>query len=592
MDHIVDLPALCAYDTLTSWSLRKVAGGQQMRISELLKGPRRVRRLAHIARKFASHGLGFLVSRLNIPGFLPSRIGLPLAQRRPVDPAELPARLARVLEELGPTFVKFGQMLVSRPDVLPADYITELKRICHRVAPFPSEVALSIAREELGGPLEETFRGFSKEPRASGSIAQIHDAELLNGTPVVVKLRRPGIEKTIDDDLAIMEFLASQADNMEDFRPLRLPMLVAEFGRGIRGELNFLNEAAHTHRFHSDFQDDEHLKIPQVFWECTTDRMLTLERIEGTSLAGMDWTDRGQQEKSRIARTILDAFLEQFFQNGSFHGDPHPGNIILLDGGRIGLIDFGLVGRLSDALRRQLGTFLMALAAEEPELAADVVCEMGTQSPLPANDQFRREVVNIIDSHYNMPVDRMDLQRGFADVMHIVRTYAVAVPQDFVLMGKAMVNISGVVLQLDPALNIAELAKPYGRMLVRQRLSPGHLKHSLATHAYHLVNLIRTAPRDMLGIMHKLRQGLFEFRVRHEGLERVVGELDRTGNRLSLSIILAAVIIASSSLLARGISPTIGLFGGEVSVLGLVGLLFGFILGAWLIVGIFRSGRL
>ena len=223
-----------------------------MRISSFFKGPRRVRRMAHVAQKLASHGLGFMVGRMEVGGRLPGWLHLPGAAER-ARPEEMPKRFAEVLEELGPTFVKFGQMLATRPDVLPPDYILELERIYHHVAPFSGEAARAIIKEEFGRPAEEIFSEFNDEPRASGSIAQVHEALLHDGTPVVVKIRRPRIETVIEDDLAILKFLAEQANRVEEFRVFRLPMLVEEFGRGIERELDFVTEAAYTHKFRQTF---------------------------------------------------------------------------------------------------------------------------------------------------------------------------------------------------------------------------------------------------------------------------------------------------------------------------------------------------
>jgi len=563
-----------------------------VRLADIVRGPRRVRRLAHIARKSATHGLGFLVSALDIQGYLPAWMRVPLGKSKPAEPSELPSRLAKVLEELGPTFVKFGQMLASRPDILPSQYISELNRICHHVAPFPGKVASSIVEKETGRPAEEVFASFSEEPRASGSIAQIHDAELHDGTPVVVKLRRPGIEKTIEDDLAIMEFLAAQANNIEDFRPLRLPLLVDEFGRGIRRELDLLNEAAHTHRFWSDFEGEERLVVPRVYWDYTTEAMLTLQRISGAHMTDFEEVGLTKDQKAHLARLILDLFLQQFFVNGRFHADPHPGNVVVLSADRIALIDFGLVGRLGEALRNQLILFIVALGNEQLDLAADILCEIGGVGFAASKDEFHEQIVAMLERYYSMPVEKIHVQRGFLEVMRIIRRHDVNVPRGFVLLGKAMVSIGGMVLRLDPELNVAAVARPYGRRLLRDKISPTGMKRSLTAGSYHVLNLVRTAPRELLSIIRKLRSGLFEFTIRHEGFEKALSELDRAGNRLALSIILAAIIIASSTLMGAEIGPTISVLGEEMSVLGLLGFMFGSVLGVWLVIGIFRSGRL
>ena len=563
-----------------------------MRIMGLIRGPRRIRRVGHIAQKCASHGLGFLVSKLDIQSHLPAWMRIPLGVRAEVQPPDLPVRLAEVLEELGPTFVKLGQMLASRPDILPQDYIRELKRICHMVAPFPADTARSIVEQELGGKVEDLFSSFSAEPRASGSLAQVHDAVLADGTEVVVKIQRPGVEAVIDDDLAIMQFLAQQAENIEEIRPLRLPMIVEDFGRGLRRELNFVNEAAYTHKFHMRLQDEKRLVVPQVFWDLTTQKVLTLLRLNGAPLAALDESQIGEQLRPQLARTILDVFLRQFFEIGLFHADPHPGNILWMGEGRIGLIDMGLVGTLGDSLRSNMALCLIALGNEQMELAAEIVADMGTLPPHAAQDEFCSEVAALFDRLYSVPVEKMDFQRGFHEVMDIIRRYGVLMPRDFVLLGKALAAISGLVLELDPHLNAAALAAPYARTLMRQSVSVRKLQRTLTSTGYHMGNLVRSAPSEIRQIIRKLRAGLLEFAIKHEGFDEAVGELGRAGNRLSLSIVVAAIIMASAGILTAEIGPKIRLLGWGASALGLAGLLLACVLGVVLVIGILRSGRL
>jgi ubiquinone biosynthesis protein len=540
----------------------------------------------------ASHGLGYIIARLDITSHLPSWVHIPQitnAQK----PPDLPQRFARVLEELGPTAVKFGQMLSSRPDLLPSEYITELERICHHVAPFEADKARQIIEKELGVNTDEVFKSFSEQPLASGSIAQVHEAELKDGSSVVIKVRRPQIEQTVEDDLAIMQFLAEQADRLEEFKPLRLPLLVEEFERGIHRELNLMTEGAHTHRFYTAFEDDEKLVIPRVYWDYCSPAVLTLSKLEGIFLSELkDKTAEENIKNREIAETILDRFLTQFFELGVFHADPHLGNILIMEGGRVGLIDFGLTGRLGESLRSQLGNFVTALGNRQFEFAAEVLLETGAFPTVINEGEFIADVSGLLERYYNVPFAKIDLQSAFLETMRVVRRFNGVMPRDFVLFGKTLATIGGMVLRLHPDINASDLAKPYARKLLFGKFAPRNISRSLVPNLYHLGVLFRTAPRDIRQILERFKSGVVEFAIDHRGLERYLIDLDKTGNRLALSIMLAAIIISSTSIMTSGIGPKIRLLGWETSGLGLLGYLFGFVLGGWLVIGIFRSGRI
>jgi ubiquinone biosynthesis protein len=561
-----------------------------VRLTAILKGPRRVRRVAHIAQRAASHGLGFMIGRIDLQRHLPTWLRLP----RPtpdVEPEELPSRVASLLEELGPTFVKFGQMLATRPDILPPAYIRELERIYHHVAPFADDVAMSIVEAELGARRNELFTSFGETPVASGSIAQVYEAQLKDGTPVVVKVRRPHIERVIEDDMAILAFLAAQADKVEEFRPFRLPDLVDEFARAIVSELDFVAEAAFTHRFRESFLDDERVEIPEVYWDLTTERVLTIRRLEGEHLSTVLRTGQIEHDRQALARTLMDVYLKQFFVLGLFHADPHPGNILITPAGRVALLDFGLVGRVSYRMRRDMGLAIVALGGGQTDLVAEIITDIGNVPDDVRADECRMAIAALLDRHSAVPIEKLDMQHVFQDMMDVVRRFGVQIPRDVVLTGRALVVIGGLVTQLDPRVNAATLAAPYGRRLLAERVSFGSARRGLTAGAYHLGSLAADGPRHARRLLQKLQKGLFEFTIRHEGFEKGLTELDQTGNRLSLSIILAAIIMASATLLSAKIG-TADLLGWEVSIPGLVGLVFGLVLGFWLIVGILRSRRL
>jgi ubiquinone biosynthesis protein len=368
-------------------------------------------------------------------------------------------------------------------------------------------------------------------------------------------------------------------------------MLIDEFGRGIRRELDFIAEAAHTHKFRELFADEDKIEIPRVYWELTTRKVLTMRRLEGVHLSDILHGEAPPIPRKELAHTLMDAYLRQFLVLGTFHADPHPGNILVTPDRRVALLDFGLIGRINRRLRSKLGVCLLALGDEQFDLVAQILAELG-QLPVEAElGEFQEELVALLERYSGIPLAKMDFQQSFQDTMAVVRRYRLEVPRDFVLMGRALVVISGLVTQLYPGVNIGALARPYGREFVRRKLTPASIRRLVATGAYNLSTLLSEAPRDLRYLISRLRQGLFEFTIRHEGFEKALQELDRTGNRLALSIILAAVIMASASLLSAEIGA-VDILGWHVSAVGLAGLMFGMILGVWLIIGILRSGRL
>lgn len=563
-----------------------------VRISSFLRGPRTIRRLGTIAQAFISHGLGFFVDRYVNLGYLPARFRLKSANIKRPEPESLPRHLTSVLEELGPTFVKLGQMLATRPDILSEEYIRAFRRVYYRVTPFDSQVAKEIVEEELKSPVEDVFATFTDEPRASGSIAQVHNATLMDGTPVVVKVRRPGIDKTVEDDLHILHVLADGANRIEELRPLRLPMIVDEFARGVRQELDFINEASTVSKFYKAFEKSDVCVVPDVYWEYSTARVLTLRQLQGRNFAQLEEENFQGVDRKQLANNLGGVFLTQIFEYGLFHADPHPGNLVLQPDGRIGLIDFGLVGTLTGDFRSKFSTTLIALARDQIDLAAEVFTDIGLLPGDVEPSLFKAQVSELFRKYYGIPMHNLDTQQLFTDLMRISRENNVIVPRDAVLLGKCLVTVSSVARELDRDVSIAELARPYAKHLVLEKFSRKTLEKRLYEETYHLSDLVLNGPRELRTLFKKLLGGQFELNIKHEGLDRHVSEIDRTGNRLALSVILASIIIGSSQILSSKIGPLIGRGTWQMSALGIFGYLLALALGLWLVIGIFRSGRL
>jgi len=566
--------------------------------------PRRWVRLGRIAQVLGKHGLGHWLQYMGLTR--------PLGPREPaaaeidrgehwIDHMSLARRLVVALEELGPTFVKLGQLLSTRPDIVPEAYVSELKRLQDRVAPFPGESARRIVERELKCKVEEAFAEFNDEPAASGSIAQVHAAALKSGERVVVKVRRPDIRRTIERDLEVFEWIAGNMERFEGLRVLRPKMIVDEFSRTIRRELDLLAEASYTERFRAASAGESMVRIPKVHWGLTTSEVLTLDRIEGVSITDKEQLAPLGIDARALAERLAGFFLHQFFVSGLFHADPHPGNLLIGADGSVGVVDFGMVGHLSEDLRDHLGTSLIALVQRDVSLIIDVYVEIGYVGEDTDLVGLRRELLDLLDRYYGIPVKLIDLRQAFAEAMRIAREYRIPLPRDFVLLGKSFVTIITYACGMDPDFDIAKVARPYALRLLREKFSPGRLTRRGAAYAWRANNILRQLPGQFRAFNRKLLSGDLRIRMSLEEMQMIAPELDRATNRISLSVILGSVIVGSSLTLHARIPPFVSSVPGlgylrdvapQLSLLGLVGFVVAGALGMLVAWGIWKHGKL
>lgn len=497
-------------------------------------------------------------------------------------------RVTLALEELGPTFVKLGQLLSTRPDVVPEEFIQEFRRLQDRVQPFDAAEAKARIATELGAPIRELFSHFNDIPRASGSIAQVHDARLLDATEVVVKVKRPGIDRQIMTDLDLLRLLADQAERVTDLKVFRPAMMADEFSQAVRRELDFITEAAFTAQFAKDFEN-RNIGIPAVYWDFTTSSVLTLQRLSGLNLTDPSQLNKAGVDKKRLAHDMLSAFMHQYFDTGLFHADPHPGNLLVTPTGRLSLVDFGMVGHLGTELRNQLNAILIALAQSDLDLVVDILSDIGVLSDDTDLGEFKLHLTALLTKYYAIPVKRIDTRTIFSEIMRIAREHRVVLPRDFVLLGKSLATITSLARQLHPDVNMAEVVGPHAKTLITQRFLPGQLAKSLTSNLWRLSNMVTQVPRDLRQILKKFLAGKLQMAFRHQGLENFITELDRSSNRLAFSIIVASIVIGSSLIIHAKIGPMLL---GNISVLGFIGYAVAFVLGVLLMIAILRSGRL
>lgn len=566
-----------------------------MSLATLPKTVRTFARLRVIAQVLSRHGFGHFVDRLQLGRFIPSAIRFrfaPKAEEADVDPlTAIGHRLVSVCEELGPTFIKLGQLASTRPDVLPPQVLTALERLQDDVAPFPPEQARRIFKDDVGMPVEQAFKRFTDEPFASGSIAQAHRAVAADGQEVVVKVKRPGIEQTVQLDIYVLRWMAERAESLfPELRSYRPRMLVDEFAQNIQTELDFVNEASATSRFQEAFADDPHIHTPKVRWDLTDSNVLTLEYMEGMHLReALD--GRGKEvDCKQIARRLSECFLHQYFELGLFHADPHPGNMLIRPPGDVVLFDFGIVGQIDDDMVGRLVLGIVAMVNKEIDVIVDILADFGALSRDTDRTSLTRDLRTWLEKYYGLPLHRMEFKTLFRELIDIVRRNDAVLPREFVTMFKSLATVSGVVMQLDPELNLLELLQPKLSKLMRERFSPRRLARLAGVSGLHIASIVRDAPRLIRDLMRGIGRGQFQINIRHENLDYLASELDRSSNRLAFSVLVAATIIGSTMLLSMGSELTV--FGVPIRYMGFAGYAVSFVMSAWLLIAILRSGKM
>ncbi len=562
---------------------------------------RSIRRVQTIARVLTHHGFGHLVDVFHLDRYAP----LPKRWRRrppsalsPDAEASLGRRLVRVCEELGPTFIKFGQLMSTRPDLLPADIVAELVHLQDDVPPFDTAEARRIIASDLGAPVEASFATFDAAPFASGSIAQVYHATTpaADGEPsrrVVVKVRRPDIEEVVRLDMNILRWLAELSERLLPELSIYQPRtIVDEFETTMLREMDFINEAATVGRFADAFETSEGLRVPRVHWELTGPRVLTLEELPGVSAQKLLGRETPGIDRKLLAERIAGGFVKQFFEIGLFHADPHPGNLLIEPPATVGLIDFGLTGRFDDAMLGHLVIALTAAFNREAEVIVEVLADMNALGEATDRGQLRRELLQLVDKYYGLPLHRFDLQNLFYEVTSLLRRNDVKLPREFVLFGKAIVTVGGICLQLDPHMDLLVLVKPQLRRLIGERLSPGRLAKSATISAWHVFNILKNAPSQVRDISRRLARGQWQVNIKHQNLETLATEIDHASNRLAFAVIIASVIVGSSWVLST--NSSLKFFGLIIPlpVLGVIGYLVAGVMGLGLVIAIWRSGKL
>ena len=550
-------------------------------------------RLSEIAQVMVRHGFGYFLEAHRLTDLLPGRS----AEARIAAAANAGAASARgqhlreLLDELGPTFVKFGQLLSTRPDVVPPDIIAELRGLQDDVRPFPFEQAERVIEEDLGNSLDRLFLDFDPTPVAAASIGQVHRATLPNGRPVAVKVQRPGAPRQIEADLALMyqaARLVRERVHALDFIDAR--QLVDEFSRQLRQELDYRLEARNAQGFHRNFAGDPHVRVPRVFWSYTRARVLTLEWIDGVQLADIDTLDLTVEERRSLAYLVTETWMTMIFRHGFFHGDPHQANILVLEEtGTIGLVDFGAVGKLTDDDMTKLTRLFIDAANENVDYLPKRLSDLGVRYPKEREDEFLAELREIYYRYYGASLAEIDPIQVIREAFQLIYTMNLHLPTRFLLLDRAIATLGSVGVELYPDFNVFEVARPYARDLLLERFTPQRLVRSVRRDAVRYAQIVAEAPLQFHDFMEEIRDGQIEVGFVHKGLDEFLENMQRVFNRLVIALVVTGGLIGSSLI---GIFAKAGPHLLGVNVISIVGFALSSVLGVWLLWGVVRSGRL
>jgi ubiquinone biosynthesis protein len=548
--------------------------------------PRSLGRLSEIAQVAARHGFGYFLRRNRLGDLVPGGNG----HRLDESASERGRRLREMLDELGPTFVKFGQLLSTRPDVVPPDIVAELRRLQDDVKPFPFVQIREVVETELDLTLDQAFLEFDLTPIASASIGQVHRAVLPDGLEVAVKVQRPAAADQIEADLGLLyqaaRLLRERVRALEFMDPHEL---VDEFARSMRLELDYGHEARNAEVFHRNFAREDGVVVPRVIRQYSTGRVLTMEFLTGTKVADLDLEAMRPDERRDVVTRMADAWMTMVFRHGFFHSDPHPANIFVLDSGQLGLVDFGQAGKLSDEDMAKLTRLFVDAATENVDAIPRRLRDLGVRYAPEREEEFRAELRTLFDRYYGTRLSDIDPLQVIREAFQLIYSLNLRLPSRFVMLDKAIATLASVGTEVDPDFNVFEVAKPYARRLLIERFHPRVLGQRARMEALALGSVARELPYQVSDILERLRDGTFQVRIENPGIDQIDDHIDKASNRLSVALVVVGGLMGSA---------IIGVFGDDgphvigIHLLSVVGFVISGAFGLWLIWGIARHGRL
>lgn len=547
-------------------------------------GYRHFNRYRQIINIISKHGLGHLLDYLG----LKNPLKLPGNKRKIREVRTVAVRVKMALEELGPAFIKLGQILSMRPDLLPFNYLAQLEKLRESVSPVGFDQIQKIIEAELERPISAVFSKIDPRPAATASIGQVHAGQLLTGEAVVVKVQRPGIRKVVETDLEILEDLARLLETRTEWRRVyNLTGLIEEFSRSIRDELDYVIEAENAERFNKNFKDDPTVRFPKVYWEYATQRVLVLQAISGLKINDAFGFSELGINKTEVAQNLVNTVLKQILSDGFFHADPHPGNIMIAPDGGIIFLDFGMVGRLNNWMRERLSLLLLNIAQENVDNFVDLIMEISDVKGDANRLALRHEVHYLFDKYYHRPLNRIKIGPALRELLSLALEYRFKFPKELSLIARCVFVLESTVSRLAPERSLLELSRPFGSKLIHEQFAWPYLSKTGLTLLQDWFFFSLELPARLKNLLRLTENGELKISLEHHNFDSFITKMNLIGNRLAFSLIIAAIIVGSS-LIAQ--QTQLAFFGSFP--IAEAGFLIAVLMGIWLLISIIRSGKI
>ena len=559
-----------------------------------------IRRFGAIARVLVKHGFSDLLDRVFGRGTSADPlISAEVTPEKSIYPA--PRRIRKVLEELGPSFIKLGQLMSTRADLFPPEYIDEFKKLQDRVPPVDFKEIRKVVEQEMKHSLDESFKSFESESLAAASVAQVHLARLKTGEQVAVKVVRPGIDKKIREDIRLMYYFAEKFENaFEIGKVIGAINLVKEFERNIYRELDMYTEAGNIERFSANFSDAKELYIPKVYWSHTSKSILVMEHIEGIKMDRVEELRAHDIDPKEVARIGLHSFSRQLMEFGLFHADPHPANVIVMYDGRVSLVDFGITGYLDEETMMQIAHVFLGYAEHDYDMIIDALEETGLIDPVTIDvGSFRADLKDISEPFYGRSLQTISVKDVYDQIIQLVMKYQLRLPRNLLLLLKTIIQTEALGKILGSDASLLETARPYAKKLLQRGYNAQKMMRNFGRETRSLAGYLKMMPKALYDILRLAARGKHRVEIVHTGFQGIDTKIEKGVNRLTVGLIISASLIAASLILnssQKVMEFSIEFYGTHVisvtALLGLVGYCMATLLGIWLIFSIFRSGKM